>query len=216
MSHWTINTGMPRAFSEDERARIDQSIRTAGLKRFSRQGIRGVRIDDLCRDAGIAKGTFYAFFPSKEELFMSIADAADERHKRDMLEYLTTEPGDGPAVLGGFFDMMVTKIESDPVLAIVRQVGELEYLLTKLPPSRLAENEERDQVFLRQASEILVNERRLAAHADHQTLQGVMTMLLTLSLQRELVGPTAYRQAVALLKEMSLQRLIRGPDDISE
>ena len=50
--------------SEDQRAHI---IKTAG-ELFFRLGIRSVSIDDICRELGMSKKTFYVYFASKDEL----------------------------------------------------------------------------------------------------------------------------------------------------
>jgi AcrR family transcriptional regulator len=50
--------------SQDQRAHI---IKTAG-ELFFRLGIRSVSIDDICRELGMSKKTFYVYFGSKDEL----------------------------------------------------------------------------------------------------------------------------------------------------
>lgn len=50
--------------SEDPRTHI---IKTAG-EMFFRLGIRSVSIDDICRELGMSKKTFYVYFESKDEL----------------------------------------------------------------------------------------------------------------------------------------------------
>jgi AcrR family transcriptional regulator len=48
-----------------------------GLAAFSSRGYFDVTIDDVCRAAGIAKGSFYRHFSSKEELlFAAVRDAS--------------------------------------------------------------------------------------------------------------------------------------------
>ena len=44
-----------------------QIIKTAG-EMFFRIGIRSVSIDDICRELGMSKKTFYVYFAGKDEL----------------------------------------------------------------------------------------------------------------------------------------------------
>ena len=44
-----------------------QIIKTAG-EMFFRLGIRSVLIDDICRELGMSKKTFYVYFAGKDEL----------------------------------------------------------------------------------------------------------------------------------------------------
>lgn len=63
---------MPRAFTDVERERIRERLLAAGRELFSRYGLRKTTVEELARAAGIAKGTFYLFFPSKEALYAEV------------------------------------------------------------------------------------------------------------------------------------------------
>lgn len=60
---------MPRAFTEAEKQTIRARLLRAGRELFSHYGLRKTTVEELARAAGIAKGTFYLFFPSKEALY---------------------------------------------------------------------------------------------------------------------------------------------------
>jgi len=51
----------------------------AGLAAFCRHGYSDVSVDDVCRAAVLAKGSFYRHFSSKEELFLAAAALAGSR-----------------------------------------------------------------------------------------------------------------------------------------
>lgn len=59
-------------YSAEHKARSRAAIRTAAAKRFRTQGFAGTRIDDLCSDADLTRGTFYAHFESKQALFNDV------------------------------------------------------------------------------------------------------------------------------------------------
>jgi AcrR family transcriptional regulator len=50
----------------------------AGMSAFERHGFADVRVDDVCRAAKVAKGSFYRHYRSKEELFFAAASAAGD------------------------------------------------------------------------------------------------------------------------------------------
>jgi AcrR family transcriptional regulator len=52
----------------DPEARPQQIIEAAFVE-FAEHGLSGCRLDDVARRAGVAKGTIYLYFPSKEALF---------------------------------------------------------------------------------------------------------------------------------------------------
>jgi len=47
-------------------------ILDATMEAMSRQGVRNVSMSDVCRIAGVARGTLYRYFPSKEVLLESL------------------------------------------------------------------------------------------------------------------------------------------------
>ena len=55
----------------DQRIHI---IKTAG-ELFFRLGIRSVSIDDICRELGMSKKTFYVYFESKDALIEQMLQA---------------------------------------------------------------------------------------------------------------------------------------------
>lgn len=62
---------MPK-FTDEEKAEINKKLIIQGRELFSKHGIKKVTVDDLVEAVNISKGSYYAFYNSKEELFMSI------------------------------------------------------------------------------------------------------------------------------------------------
>ncbi len=53
-------------------------LREAGMTAFARHGYADVSVDDVCQATGIAKGSFYRHFSSKEELFFAAVSLVGE------------------------------------------------------------------------------------------------------------------------------------------
>ena len=204
---------MPKAFTLTEKNQIRAQLLDAGLEHFRANGVRSARIDDICRKVGIAKGSFYNFFRSKEDLFMTMADERDRMHKADMIAMLHAATGTPRQIVTRFFDFMLERIETDPVLWIVRDTGELNHLIRKVPPERLAENTRQDREFMVQVADIFQNRLGLA-HADQKTLEGLLTLMLSMSLQDEhLKAAGTHSETIDLMRDLFVSRLLRGPYD---
>lgn len=65
----TRRRGRPRTKSGAERRR---DLLDAGLAVFTRRGVTAATLDEVVREAGVAKGTFYLYFPSKEHLLLAL------------------------------------------------------------------------------------------------------------------------------------------------
>jgi AcrR family transcriptional regulator len=73
-------------------ASVDERLVEAGFALFSRRGYADVAIDDVCRSALIAKGSFYRHYPSKGALFIAVVE---EMARRAGAEFVaTTAPAD--------------------------------------------------------------------------------------------------------------------------
>ncbi|MGO9390136.1 TetR/AcrR family transcriptional regulator [Rhodoblastus sp.] len=61
-----------QARTEAEREERMRTIRAAALDVFAAKGFAAARLDDVAQAAGVAKGTIYLYFKSKEDLFEAI------------------------------------------------------------------------------------------------------------------------------------------------
>ncbi len=59
-----------------------QQLLTAAATQFAAQGYGATRIADICRDAGVAKGLFYWYFPTKADLFSELVRVMRTRLRR--------------------------------------------------------------------------------------------------------------------------------------
>lgn len=197
---------VPKAFETTERESIRLALMDKGLRRFAQAGIRAARIDDFCRDVGIAKGSFYAFFPSKEDLFMAIVEKREELHRNEIARFLEDARGASHLVARKFFDMIMMQIESDPVLNIVLANGEIPHLRRKLGDERFAAGQMADLEFARTASRLWGRRagRRPVSAAD---LLALLTIMLSLGTHRTNMTVDQYGAAVALLRQLFVAKL---------
>lgn len=79
---------MPKVFHEQEREIIRCKLLEAGIEKLETKRYRDIAVDEITAEVGIAKGTFYRFFTSKEAFFYEIMQAIKERN-RESLKRLT-------------------------------------------------------------------------------------------------------------------------------
>nr|BAL59703.1 transcriptional regulator, TetR family [Candidatus Acetothermum autotrophicum] len=63
---------MARTLLERETRR--QQLLDAAIRVFARKGYVETSIDDIIKEAEVARGTFYLYFPGKKEIFLAIID----------------------------------------------------------------------------------------------------------------------------------------------
>lgn len=74
-------------------------ILEAGLQEFARNGLAATRLEDIARRAGIAKGTIYRYFDSKEELFIAVIRSRIVLSLDEFDQMITQFPGPTDALL---------------------------------------------------------------------------------------------------------------------
>jgi AcrR family transcriptional regulator len=74
----------------------------AARERFTKHGISGTTMDGIAQAAGVAKGTVYLYYKSKEEIFRQILDE-DLTQFQDETVPPISGPGDVEHKLGAFF-----------------------------------------------------------------------------------------------------------------
>lgn len=82
---------MPKIFSEQEREIIRIKLLNAGIEELENKSYRSIAIDSLAAKVGIAKGTFYHFFPSKEAYFYAVMQFVKEKNRKELKELLLCE-----------------------------------------------------------------------------------------------------------------------------
>ena len=68
----TLGTPAPGGLRERKKQLTRQELLAAGRRMFAEHGLYEARIEDVCEYAGVAKGTLYGYFRSKEELAFEV------------------------------------------------------------------------------------------------------------------------------------------------
>lgn len=71
-------------YSPEHRAQVRDRIVSSARRLFNRHGFNAVSIDDVMAEAGLTRGSFYAYFDSKSDLYASSVTAVlDEKQIRN-------------------------------------------------------------------------------------------------------------------------------------
>ena len=79
--------GMARQLDDEKKQRILESA----FEAFGERGLANTTIKDIASHAGVAAGTVYTYFATKEEVFRAAVDAGWNRFHDDMAEMLETD-----------------------------------------------------------------------------------------------------------------------------
>ena len=98
------------------RARTRALLLDAALRLFARQGVGATAIHEIAAEAGVANGTFYNYFRTREEVLEAATVRLAER-LQDEITAASAGITDGPERMAIATRRFVTQAVRDPVLA---------------------------------------------------------------------------------------------------
>ena len=84
---------------------------------FARNGFAGTKISDLSKHIGIAQGTIYIYFKSKEELYDEIFAISDKIAENDKLTMLSGLPLPAEQKIRKMSDYIIKSLKDDEMFA---------------------------------------------------------------------------------------------------
>ncbi len=105
-----------------------QRVLDTAIRLFYAHGVRAVGVDRIIAESGVAKATFYKYFPAKDDLVVAYLDRVDAVWT-EQLRCAATAAGDAPAEqLVGLFDALATACRRDGYrgCAFINSAGEAE------------------------------------------------------------------------------------------
>lgn len=168
-----------------------QTICDAAMRVVARKGIRSVTVQDIADEAGVAKGTIYIYFQSRDEILARTMDGATEQ----LLEKLAA----ACQSCRSFRDLLERRVRT--------QLQHFE------------ENRDFFRMYLAMAEPL--GEKRLRKHATYQTYLAQLEQLLRGAVERkEIRDVRVDRMAVAIssvVRDIVLHRIIeREPPPLDE
>lgn len=193
---------MPRAFTAAEREHITTALLAAAREALAAGAVRRLAIADLHRAAGISKGAFYLFFPSKEALVVAALKAVEAELRTQVMERL-----DGPDPLQGVLHALFRTAADHPLLGVLRDPEELAWLARSLPPGQLEAAREDDDRFFGEVLRGLIARGAARPDVDPTVFAGIPIAAMALAQQRNLVGADRLESLRDLLVEGLTLRL---------
>jgi AcrR family transcriptional regulator len=102
-----------QARTEAEREERMRSIRAAALDVFAAKGFAAARLDDIAKQAGVAKGTIYLYFASKEDLLEAIVKSTIGAVLANVEQAVAASPAPASEMLRMIGQILGAAIEDD-------------------------------------------------------------------------------------------------------
>ncbi|WP_413363358.1 TetR/AcrR family transcriptional regulator [Lysinibacillus sp. 3P01SB] len=193
---------MPK-FTDNEKEHIKQNLLTKGRNIFIKYGLAKTSIDEIIKECGIAKGTFYKFFDSKEELYYEIL-INEVEVREGVLNELFRKNLTSKELLHSFFHFSFDSVEKNPFLQQFFQNEDHERLIRKLP-DQMSEFNQMNAMRGIQAVNLLIEQGTLPTN-DPRVIVGIMQAVLTLRLHKNEIGDDIF----PIVKDKIIEFVVEG------
>lgn len=185
-------------FNEAEKEYISKQLILKGHDLFSRYGIRKTSIEEIAKAVGIAKGSFYAFFNSKEDLFLRILVLEITKLKQENnFDPQNTEP---QKIIMSYLSHVLKNIISNPILNKMLIREEYEAIYRKIAIGEISND-------IHDFSDPLVSvlkiwkEKGFLIDENIDVLTGIIKSIFLISRFRNEIGERIYDKVVDYLIE---------------
>lgn len=118
---------MPKIFSEADRENIRANLLKNGRSMLEKKRYKDISVAEIAAESGIAKGTFYNFFGSKEEFFYEVMLLIRDDNRKELLALVENPSRDAVA------ETMYKRYTTTKTVYDYFEPGELKIIFRRLP-----------------------------------------------------------------------------------
>jgi len=192
---------MARAFDEKERAVVEKTVLDAGTELFGLSGFEKTSIDEITRKAGVAKGTFYSFWPSKEAFFFACLERAELQFQEEVILPLLSSGSHPADALGCILRESFSLAEEYPIISQAMDADLIRRLSRKLPPEVLEEHMHKDRG---EFADIIStwDAGKFNPGIAPEVFDGLFKGLMMMSLHRDIIGEDVYDDVIRTMSRI--------------
>lgn len=198
---------MSRGFNEHEKQLLTDALIEQGRILFSTFGFQKTSVHEITKKVGIAQGSFYTFFHSKEELYFLILEKEEAKIREHFLTMQATHDVVPQDLFKQILREMIDIIETNPLIRELYFDSNLEKLMKRLPPEMLEKHFSNDSdVFVTfiekwKKDGIILKEKP-------EVIAGMIRSLFLLTFHRKEIGEQVYEETIELMINLIVDGLI--------
>ncbi|MBN2534202.1 MAG: TetR/AcrR family transcriptional regulator [Spirochaetales bacterium] len=199
---------MGRPFNEDEKEAIKNNLLEKGRALFVKKGLKNTTIEELTQSSGIAQGSFYAFYGSKEELYFEILESEEKQIsqliEKQLLSFDMTRRN-----FKKFLFQTIELITGNPLLISLLNVNDYQAMISKIPDEKLQEHLRKEYKFTDRLIYQFQKEKYMK-HIRPEILSGLLYALFLLQLHRDEIGTGVFTDMFEFLIDIISDTLINN------
>ncbi len=193
---------MSAAFTDQEKTAIINHLRKAAWNHACNEGMRKTSVEMLAEEAGISKGAFYHFYPSKELLFLDMLEVW-QKNAYAAAEKVLEEQADLPAPVraSAAFRAAFRYIVAQPIGKFLAE--EVPIMLRRIPENELEKHYQSQEEFI---ISMIHQVGVVLTVPDHTAAAAIMILMLSL-VNADRIGDH-YHEGIDALVDCACKQLI--------
>ncbi|KLU60993.1 HTH-type transcriptional repressor KstR2 [Peptococcaceae bacterium CEB3] len=202
---------MPKGFNEKEKQEIKQALVEKGKILFSMYGLKKTSVEDITKAVGIAQGSFYSFYGSKEELYFTIIESEENLLREQLVTEMDKRPENPKEAIKMLLLRSFELIEKSPIIKRLYAENEMETLIRKLPENVIRAHLNKDSSAIASVLQKW-QDAGLLQDWNPEVLMGVFRALFFMTLHKNEIGESVFDEALLFLIDATAKKLVEKND----
>ena len=206
---------MPKIYSEEEKKLIIEKLKHEANILMQEKGVKKTTVDELVKRAGIPKGTFYLFYPSKEMLLFDVSqdfhEQVDKYIEEGIFKILQTKNKslhnpDLSDCVEELTDVILGAMEItyNSCLSVLLNPESMNLILSKLPPDVLDKHRESDGDICDGFFKAIADEKGINVEA----LVGSFMMIIFGGMYKNAIGSENWKESMRIVLRGIVMQLV--------
>ena len=206
---------MPKIYSEEEKKLIIEKLKHEANILMQEKGVKKTTVDELVKRAGIPKGTFYLFYPSKEMLLFDVSqdfhEQVDKYIEEGIFKILQTknkslQNPDLSDCVEELTDVILGAMEItyNSCLSVLLNPESMNLILSKLPPDVLDKHRVSDGDICDGFFKAIADEKGINVEA----LTGSFMMIIFGGMYKTVIGTENWKESMRIVLRGIVMQLV--------
>lgn len=206
---------MPKIYSEEEKKLIIEKLKHEANILMQEKGVKKTTVDELVKRAGIPKGTFYLFYPSKEMLLFDVSqdfhEQVDKYIEEGIFKILQTknkslQNPDLSDCVEELTDVILGAMEItyNSCLSVLLNPESMNLILSKLPPDVLDKHRVSDGDICDGFFKAIADEKGINVEA----LTGSFMMIIFGGMYKNAIGSENWKESMRIVLRGIVMQLV--------
>ena len=179
---------MPKIFSEEDRDSIRKNLLENGRAMLEKKSYKDISVAEIAEESGIAKGTFYNFFGSKEEFFYEVMLLIRDNNRNELLK-----AAEGPS-REKLYKVLYKRYTTTKTVYDYFTPEEMKIIFRRLP-EKMREADENSVELAKKLISACTDSKNIKA----EVVVNLMNIAASASANREFLNEKHYRETVSVL-----------------